>query len=566
MHFVGLPRKETPSSMHSHLPLRMHSATSRPHCRLPSSRGCRLPAAARVQPKPGRSRLTCSAALYIAGKSFSNRAQAVIFFKRMLSSYADGETIEPKHAEMLEHLLQGHPRVAEKVGPGIKRFLVSQAQVQEGWEATRCFWLERQDGSYTDFSYLKCVNGLQFYGEEEVVDLQPRVARVWDEVLGAMRFVVGPSNRQLARQALSNQRVLCPETGEELSLTWFYVQYVPPLTIAQLAERWLSEQGLSQLEDVPIMTHPLTRYVTMADPQQVEAWKAWHDQHGMIRLVSPSLRYTDAKQRMARQQQQQQQQPQQQGAWQQQQQEAWQQPQQQHWPGYGHPPQAELNMYQQQAVGQQPLVSPSQPWQQQPPQQPQQQQPWQQPQGWPQPPPPPSPPPQQQQPHLELEQQQGWAAQGLSAAIDDQGGGHGAGEGEGMASQLGHQRHQLDPPISAAAVQEAAVEAAEAAEATAAAGEAAAAAETAPARAASKGARKAPATRRRAAPTAVGDLDWAAAGAATAGAAAEWAAAVGPEAAKAAAAAEAAAAPAAAPAARPRQRVRRKTPGEAVAR
>ncbi|GFH30530.1 protein of unknown function (DUF3223), partial [Haematococcus lacustris] len=46
---------------------------------------------------------------------------------------------------------KGHPRVAEKVGPGIKRFLVSQAQMQEGWEATRCFWLERQDGSYTDF-------------------------------------------------------------------------------------------------------------------------------------------------------------------------------------------------------------------------------------------------------------------------------------------------------------------------------------------------------------------------------------------------------------------------------
>jgi hypothetical protein len=58
-------------------------------------------------------------------------------------------------AAMVLALLQHHPRAAAKVGAGVKAVYVQQAPRSVNYTGQRCFWLERTDGTSTDFSYRK---------------------------------------------------------------------------------------------------------------------------------------------------------------------------------------------------------------------------------------------------------------------------------------------------------------------------------------------------------------------------------------------------------------------------
>lgn len=94
--------------------------------------------------------------LTIGDTSFKAQAAANLFIRELLNGQPLKVAIlQPQHLFLLA-LLSRHPRAAEKIGPGIKHFTVEHAQ-----HGTRCFYLTDMDGSKTDFSYLKCVRGVE---------------------------------------------------------------------------------------------------------------------------------------------------------------------------------------------------------------------------------------------------------------------------------------------------------------------------------------------------------------------------------------------------------------------
>ena len=71
----------------------------------------------------------------------------------MRYKYCNHQTIKTDDYMLLLALIARHPEAIQKIGCGIKRFFVAPDSEQR----TQCFWLERYDGTQTDFSYVCAV-------------------------------------------------------------------------------------------------------------------------------------------------------------------------------------------------------------------------------------------------------------------------------------------------------------------------------------------------------------------------------------------------------------------------
>jgi hypothetical protein len=85
---------------------------------------------------------------------FSKKDDAEEFLKAILHRYDVGDKVSAEDAEVLRAALALHPDVTAKVGPGITHFSVRSADF-----GTKCFWVNRVDGSSEKFSYKSCIYG-----------------------------------------------------------------------------------------------------------------------------------------------------------------------------------------------------------------------------------------------------------------------------------------------------------------------------------------------------------------------------------------------------------------------
>lgn len=87
----------------------------------------------------------------IGSLSFAKKGDADEFFKSMLYKYDLGDTVSADDAEHLISLLAMHPEADNKIGVGIESFSVRTADF-----GTRCFWVNRADGTAEKFSFKSC--------------------------------------------------------------------------------------------------------------------------------------------------------------------------------------------------------------------------------------------------------------------------------------------------------------------------------------------------------------------------------------------------------------------------
>jgi hypothetical protein len=92
--------------------------------------------------------------LTIGPHHFSKKGDAEEFLKAMLHKYDVGDKVSAADAEVLHAALALHPNGAAKVGAGITHFSVRSADF-----GTKCFWVNRVDGSSEKFSYKSCIYG-----------------------------------------------------------------------------------------------------------------------------------------------------------------------------------------------------------------------------------------------------------------------------------------------------------------------------------------------------------------------------------------------------------------------
>lgn len=83
---------------------------------------------------------------------FATQTEARAFLNAMLQRYDVGDRVSASDAIILTEALALHPEASEKIGPGIRDFSVRSADF-----GSKCFWVNRVDGTTDKFSHKACV-------------------------------------------------------------------------------------------------------------------------------------------------------------------------------------------------------------------------------------------------------------------------------------------------------------------------------------------------------------------------------------------------------------------------
>jgi len=87
---------------------------------------------------------------------FTTKKAKKEYIKGILNSYGIHEEVSQEHFDFLLSLLDFHPRAEEKIGSGVVTITVEANDRNTKYKQ---FVLHRTDGSHTEFSYIKCVDG-----------------------------------------------------------------------------------------------------------------------------------------------------------------------------------------------------------------------------------------------------------------------------------------------------------------------------------------------------------------------------------------------------------------------
>lgn len=102
-----------------------------------------------------------SSNVIVAGESFATKKALEEKLKVILHAAVPGvELDEPVHSFLLCVLFR-HPEAVQKIGCGVRAFRVTTSKY-----GNRCFEAVRTDGTWSEFSYLKCARG----GDSEAGD------------------------------------------------------------------------------------------------------------------------------------------------------------------------------------------------------------------------------------------------------------------------------------------------------------------------------------------------------------------------------------------------------------
>jgi hypothetical protein len=92
--------------------------------------------------------------LTIGSLHFAKKGDASAFLQAMLQRYDVGDKVGAADEQVLRDTLALHPEAEAKVGCGITHFSVRSADF-----GTKCFWINRPDGTTEKFSYKTCITG-----------------------------------------------------------------------------------------------------------------------------------------------------------------------------------------------------------------------------------------------------------------------------------------------------------------------------------------------------------------------------------------------------------------------
>lgn len=180
--------------------------------------------------------------IIVGHKTFKTQKDALEFFKEMLNSYRVNTTINGENHDLLLAVLERHPEAQQKIGVGIKRFY--KAPTDKG---TNCFWVERTDGTKTDFSYLTAVKA--------------KDKSLYQEFSEACRNAVSNDLTKakemfFMENADENGKVECEITGDKIAIYESHLDHKKPMTFQVIVNTFilannitLSKQMISASKD-----------------------------------------------------------------------------------------------------------------------------------------------------------------------------------------------------------------------------------------------------------------------------------------------------------------------------
>lgn len=160
----------------------------------------------------------------VNGISFRSKKDVEQHARNIRDKYArllGGHYLNGDDADFMLSLLAMHPDAIDKIGCGVSRMWV---QVNREPRVSFGFWLERTDGTQTDFSFLACCR--------KVTNRQ--------EILHAMRHEVDADVQRFKDNFFATTNRTCPVTGAAITPSDSDIHHQPPNTFAVIANRFLA--------------------------------------------------------------------------------------------------------------------------------------------------------------------------------------------------------------------------------------------------------------------------------------------------------------------------------------
>jgi hypothetical protein len=204
-------------------------------------------------------------------KIFNSKNDAILFFKNMLHRYQDNQEVDEADSQLLIALLERHPEAQQKIGCGIKRFCRKRTT-----EGTSCFWLERLDGSSTDFSFRLCVAG--------------KGKTLYQEFAEACRSAVQPAlnsakQEHFAKNGNAQGKVQCEITGEWIASYESHVDHKKPMTFQVIVATFVSAHDIQITRELLSEPRDAQFTTTFVDTNVQEKFREYHHKLASLRVI-----------------------------------------------------------------------------------------------------------------------------------------------------------------------------------------------------------------------------------------------------------------------------------------
>lgn len=214
---------------------------------------------------------------------FRAQKSALDYFKAMHHRYQDGDRISKPgdHADLVA-LIERYDRILDEVGEPMKGcgqidHFERRLNTATGWSSSG-FWVVRQDGSASDFSYIMAVKGLP--GDRS------------KDFYGACRQAVALDLVRAKKQAFAKYgddqgRVECELTGKMVTFDDAHLDHAWP-SFSHIVSGFRAARGWSRVIPDGIVSAPADRQTTakFVDKAVAEAFRAFHHDQAVLRILS----------------------------------------------------------------------------------------------------------------------------------------------------------------------------------------------------------------------------------------------------------------------------------------
>ncbi|HBL12139.1 MAG TPA: DUF3223 domain-containing protein [Cyanobacteria bacterium UBA11162] len=207
----------------------------------------------------------------INGREFKSQKDAIEYFKEMLARYRNGQTVIGDDREMLMSLLERHPEADKKIGCGVKKLYKDKTDMP-----TSCFWIEREDGSRTDFSYRTAISA--------------KGKSLYQEFFDACRNAVQNDLRITKEHFFKkygdeNGKVECDITGERVAIYESHLDHKKPLTFQVLVKTFIEANSIEIKTEMLSMSQDAQFQTTFVDLEIKEKFRRYHHKMAQLRII-----------------------------------------------------------------------------------------------------------------------------------------------------------------------------------------------------------------------------------------------------------------------------------------
>lgn len=216
----------------------------------------------------------------INGFEFSSKDEVGQYVRdNILNKYPSNQQISKEHFEFMLALLNGHKKREEKIGVGVKNIWIQPNEFYR----TRCFWLERLDGSKTDFSYLQCLT-------EKKDD---------KKVKEAARKAVEYFTKEFKRDFFNIcENRTCAILNIPITRENSHVDHIPPNTFDNIFNEFVRENNID-IFDVKLLGKGVNADGKIGnwfnDKELENKWIEFHNKRAVLRVISGTANLSDVK-------------------------------------------------------------------------------------------------------------------------------------------------------------------------------------------------------------------------------------------------------------------------------